>query len=229
MSLFARINVILLALFTAVTGLGIGVGAEARRPIRQRANSEMKIALTFDDGPSKKYTDEILDILDEFGIKATFFVIGKCCNEAPEQLKRAYESGHEIGNHTYSHGHTLTLKDKEIRQEIRLTEETINGIIGCKPVIFRPPEGAYSSHIGEICEKLGYRTVLWSVDTCEWRRPSAEEIAKAVMENTASGSIILCHDNVVGKSNTPEALRIFIPKLLRQGYEFVTVSELIAL
>ena len=227
MSLFLRLKAFLLTVAAILAYFGFTCNA-AEPPVRRRANNEMKIALTFDDGPCKEYTEEILEILDEYGIKATFFVIGKCCENYPELLESIHSHGHEIGNHTYSHSRMRKLESKTLKEEIRRTEEIVYEIISVRTTLFRPPEGAYSDEIGEICDSLGYRTVLWSVDTCDWRRPDADAIVSTVVKNTASGSIILCHDNVVGKSNTPEALREFIPCLIRQGYEFVTVSELIS-
>lgn len=225
MSWFLRLNAVILSLASVLSA-----GSEiADRPVRRRANSEMKIALTFDDGPSERYTEEILEILDEYGIKATFFVIGKCCDENPDLLKMVYDCGHEIGNHTYSHRHPSAKDPAVIRDEIKRTEDSVKAITGESPVLFRPPEGAYTDSVVKIASELGCKTVLWSVDTLDWRRPSAEKIVDRVMKDTASGSIILCHDNVVGESNTPAALRMFIPRLLEQGYVFVTVSELLAL
>ena len=96
-----------------------------------------------------------------------------------------------------------------------------------RPKLFRPPEGVYSQTVSNTLERLDYIPILWTVDTTDWKRPKAETIAQTVMDHTEPGVIILCHDYVSGKSNTPAALRIFLPKLLEQGYQFVTVSELL--
>jgi polysaccharide deacetylase family sporulation protein PdaB len=186
------------------------------------------IALTFDDGPDKKNTEEILDILKEYNIKATFFVIGKNCEENPEILKRIASEGHEIGNHTYSHPHLSKMQKSKVENEIRRTEEIVNEITGHKTCLFRPPEGVYSPIVAQACDTLGYKAILWSVDTTDWRSPKADKIVREVVDKTSSGSIILCHDYIAGESNTPAALRTFIPQLIQQGYNFVTVSELIS-
>lgn len=207
-----------------------GKGEEpVSRPLRSHANGEMKLALTFDDGPDGRYTDEILDVLGEYGVKATFFVIGKNCESSPDVLRRVVEEGHEVGNHTYSHPHLKGLSEEELEKQIKMTEQLVLNYTGIKTKLFRPPEGYYSNGIGVLCNSLGYRAVLWSVDTTDWRGPDAEEIAQTVISEARSGVIILCHDYVAKKSNTPAALRIFIPQLLEQGYEFVTVSELLEL
>ena len=212
--------ILTLILLLSVTVHGAG-------PCRKHANSEMKIALTFDDGPDARYTAEILDILDEYGVRATFFVIGSNCEQQPALIERELRAGHEIGNHTYSHPHLGNLSTEALLAEIRKTEEVLEGLSGYRPRLFRPPEGVYSATVAGTVEGLHYIPVLWTVDTGDWRSPSAEAIARAVLERAEPGVIILCHDYVSGKSNTPAALRVFLPKLLSQGYVFVTVSELL--
>lgn len=203
------------------------VGAEAPQPCRKHNNSEGKIALTFDDGPHKAYTEEILDILNEYGIKATFFVVGSNVERHPEIVKRALAEGHEIGNHTYSHPHLTNIEGDELYREMLETERILMELTDFRPKLFRPPEGVYSQTVSSTLERMDYIPILWTVDTIDWKRPKAEAIAKTVMDHTEPGVIILCHDFVSGKSNTPAALRIFLPKLLEQGYQFVTVSELL--
>lgn len=207
--------------------LTVRVGADGRMPHRMHSNSEQKIALTFDDGPHKRYTAEILDILLEYGIPATFFVIGSNVAENPELVCRALSEGHEIGNHTYTHPHLTNLKAEELFQEMVATEELLLSLAEYRTKLFRPPEGYYSQTVSATLEQLNYIPVLWTVDTVDWRSPPAKDIASTVLTNTRAGVIILCHDYVSGKSNTPAALRLFIPELLKQGYRFVTVSELL--
>ena len=211
---------------TLVISLMSSVSAKSG-PFRYVANSEMKIALTFDDGPHKRYTEEILGILDEFGIKATFFVIGRNCEENPKAVQHIIERGHEIGNHTYSHPHLSKITAEELTEEINRTEKLLLECFNYRPRLFRPPEGIYSSEIAGALQKLDYLPVLWTVDTADWRRPTSKEIAENVIDNISAGRIILCHDYVSGESSTPEALKSFIPELLSRGYVFVTVSELI--
>lgn len=225
MSLPTRINCILLALVCSF----LPTLSANSKPCRKHTNDEMKIALTFDDGPDKSYTNEILDILNEYGIKATFFVIGKNCEENPDILKRIALEGHEIGNHTYSHPRLSKITSNNLEKEILKTEKIVYDITGIKTCLFRPPEGVYSDATAKVSDSVGYRAILWSVDTTDWRSPEADKISKSVVENTTSGAIILCHDYIAGKSNTPAALRMFIPQLIQQGYVFVTVSELICL
>ena len=218
-------GVALCLVMTAI--LTSSVGAEAPEPCRKHKNSEQKIALTFDDGPHKAYTEEILEILDEYGIKATFFVVGSNAEKHPELVKREMEAGHEIGNHTYSHPHLTNIEADTLYREMLETETILMNLTEFRPKLFRPPEGVYSQTVSTTLERLDYIPILWTVDTNDWKKPTAEAIAQTVVEHTEPGVIILCHDFVSGKSNTPAALRIFIPKLMEQGYQFVTVSELL--
>ena len=191
------------------------------------ANSGNKIALTFDDGPHLKYTEEILDILKEFEIKATFFVIGSNAEANPDIIKREIEEGHEIGNHTYSHIFLKKDNYPKLRYEIMKTDSILYEISEYKPRLFRPPGGIFDDVTKEAIKKLEYDVVLWTVDTKDWAHTPAAGICDNVLNNVKSGDIILFHDYVSGCSPTPEALRIIIPKLKEEGFTFVTVSELL--
>lgn len=189
-------------------------------------NEEMKIALTFDDGPHYKYTAEILDILEEYGVKATFFVIGTNVSDHPELVERELAEGHEVENHTYDHVYLKKISEEEIFSEVSDNESIIAGITDYSTHFVRPPGGLYDDRLMPIVDRLGYKIVLWSVDTCDWKRPPSESIAANVINTVKSGDIILMHDFICGVSPTPDALRIIIPSLLEKGFSFVTVSEL---
>ena len=186
-----------------------------------------RIALTFDDGPHETYTAEILSILKEYGIKATFFVVGQNAKAYPKLVKQEADEGHEIGNHTYTHPKLREQNAESFSCELEKTRVVIEEITGVSPILFRPPEGFREGVIKTVAKEQGYQMILWSVDTEDWRGLSASQIENAIMKDVKDGSIILCHDYVVGKSHTPEALRRVIPQLLEEGYEFVTVSDLV--
>lgn len=194
------------------------------------ASAEKKVALTFDDGPHEKLTLEILDILDEHGVKATFFPIGKNVEENPEVMNAVISRGHEVGNHTYSHANVSNLSSNQLREEITRTE-TILKRLGANPTLFRPPGGAYSKNALDTAFEMGYKYILWSwrLDTKDWSSPSVDQVIKTVKENVTDGGIILFHDYVAKNSPTPESLRVLIPYLKEKGYTFVTVSELISI
>lgn len=189
---------------------------------------DKKIALTFDDGPHPRYTPQILDILEKYNIKATFFIIGQNAGYYPEVLNKVIEAGHELGNHTYFHRDLSKANEDIVLDEIISTENEIEERVGYTTKILRPPGGLYGLPAISIAEKLDYRVILWTLDTKDWQCPPAKNIVKNVLKNIKGGDIILMHDYVSGKSQTPEALRSIIPALLANGYEFVTISELIS-
>ena len=192
--------------------------------------SEKVIALTFDDGPHPRYTDMILDILKEYGIKATFFVVGENVELYGEQLRHIAADGHEIGNHTYTHCNLKKINRAALMAELTETAHKIRSVTGIMPKIFRPPEGCCNKTVVDCANEMGYATVLWTVDPRDWASPAVSEVAENIEKNVKCGSIILCHDYNSNKNcPTPQALRIVIPKLLSDGYSFVTVSELLRL
>lgn len=186
-----------------------------------------RIALTFDDGPHPRYTPVILDILDEFDVPATFFVVGVNAETYPDMIKRIEEEGHELANHTYHHNHVTKMSKESLAQDIGLCNAAIEKITGKRPRYFRPPEGVCSQSVQDICNANHMTIVMWSVDTRDWAHTPIDEIYQNVRRNTQNGSIILMHDFIGKNSPTPRALRQIIPMLLELGYEFVTVSQLL--
>ena len=186
-----------------------------------------RIALTFDDGPHPEYTAEILDILAEYGIHATFFVIGSNVDQYPELLERELSEGHEIGNHTDTHPHLRGINGALLFDEVEKCENAIKSVTGVTPTLFRPPEGVIEDSVKVMAQEKNYSLILWDVDTRDWAGRSSADIVKNVTENVSSGDIILMHDYISKKCHTVEAIDVIIPMLLERGYKFVTVSELI--
>ena len=186
-----------------------------------------KIALTFDDGPHPKITPKILDLLKKYDIKATFFVIGVNVDNYSEPLKRAIKEGHEIGNHTNSHSILKSMDKDKINEEILNCENKISLYLQSKSKILRPPCGLYDDTLVKIANDKGYKIILWNIDTHDWAHMSKTEIVKNVSSKVKGGDIILCHDYISGENHTVEALDVLIPMLINQGYEFVTVSQLL--
>ena len=201
--------------------------AENKPVYNSNVNESKKIALTFDDGPHPRNTPEILKILDKYGVKATFFIIGVNAKNYPETLSKVVESGHELGNHTYSHKILKSKSKEEISKEIIDTEREISKKNEYVTTLIRPPCGFYDDGLISLANENDYKIVLWSIDTHDWAHASVESIVSTVTNGLHGGDIILFHDYISGENNTPEALRIIIPRLLKQGYEFVTVSELL--
>ncbi len=217
----------LIAVSLCVSALSASAVSDSAYAIKEHGNSHMKIALTFDDGPHGRYTAQILDILKEYGVRATFFVIGENAKKHPELIEREINEGHEIGNHTYSHIKLPSANEAVCEYEIEQTQRIIWEISEYRAKLIRPPEGRCSKAVNAIAEEDGYSVILWSLDTEDWKHRSVTEITSYVLENTSAGDIILCHDFIGGDSPTPQALRVIIPALLERGFNFVTVSELI--
>ena len=218
-----RITAALLALLA----LGPMLPRGSAVPLSAKEGGKTKrIALTFDDGPSAGYTAEILDILREYDVKATFFVIGKNVEAYPDLLRRTVAEGHEIGNHTYSHPHLKTIDEARLSEEVARSATLLQEVAGIRTSLFRPPEGIITPAVTAAAEKGGYRTVLWSIDTMDWALNPAPKIVQTIKREASDGDIVLFHDWVAGKSPTPAALRQIIPWLKDTGFTFVKVSEL---
>ncbi len=187
------------------------------------------VALTFDDGPHPVYTEQILDILAKNNARATFFVIGENAERYPELVRKEFDAGHEIGNHTYSHPDMRTVSVDKALEEIGKAEDVITNITGVRPTLFRSPGGVFPDELVIAVENIDCKPVLWSwrQDTKDWSMPSAEHIVKNVLANLKDGDIILFHDFNLKGSPTPHALEMLLPALAEKGYTCVTVSELI--
>lgn len=192
-----------------------------------RHNDRMEIALSFDDGPHPRLTPVILEILEEYGIKATFFMVGENVGYYPAAARAVVEAGHEIGNHTFSHRKFGRMGRADMEREIVSCEEAIAALTE-RPVRFiRPPEGEMSETVRRVAGDLRYRVILWDVDTRDWAHTPPDEISRHILDTVQAGDIILMHDFIGYDSPTPEALRRVIPALLERGYRFVTVGELV--
>lgn len=195
-----------------------------------KVNTDKKvIALTFDDGPHPKLTPQILEILDKYDAKATFFVVGKMAQSYPTVLKQIAQRGHEIGNHTFSHLSETPNNVEMLRNEIIKTEDTVFKLCAKKTFLFRPPTGYCCKNAVNMTKELGYTTVVWDIDTRDWAHSSPQKILQNVKKFASNGSIILFHDFIGSNSPTPAALELVIPWLKAQGYSFITVGEMIGL
>ena len=219
--------VLSLIIFFALT-LTLHTSAEAEVYHSVKTDSK-KIAITFDDGPHPHQTKEILDILDRYQIKSTFFMVGANIINYPQAAKEVIARGHEVGNHTFTHTHLNRLDEAHLAEELEKCEDALDELCEYRPHLFRPPEGAINTYIRHCSELHDYRLILWSIDTRDWEVKDAEKIVSTVLERIQPGDIILMHDYIGRKSKTAEALEILLPKLLAQGYEPVTVSNLLGI
>ena len=180
------------------------------------------IALTLDDGPSAAYTPQVLDLLQQLKITATFCMVGRQVAANRSLVAEVVAAGHTIVNHTWDHADQSKLTQAQIRSEIGRASDAL-AAVGVRPAIFRAPYGAWSHALYEELAAADLRPLDWSVDPRDWSRPGVNTIVSRILAATRTGSIILEHDGGGDRSQTVAALRIVLPKLLEQGYRFTTV------
>ena len=203
---------------------GIANGSERLLPIYSVQRPDKKISISFDAAWGDEHTKAILDTLDQYGVKTTFFLVDFWAQKYPEDVKEIADRGHELGNHSATHPDMTKLSKEQMATELQKTADTIESICGVRPAVFRPPFGSYNNALIETCESLGYKVIQWSVDSLDWKEITAEQIVERVTRNVEPGSIILFHNNA-------QYVEDYLPKILQnlieQGYEIVPVGELI--
>ena len=218
----------LLALVLLSGALPAGAATAGREDIVYScAAVDKRIALTFDDGPHPTLTREIMGILRENGVTATFFLVGENAEWFPEIVREEAAAGFELGNHTRTHANLREADYPTICREIDEGERSVWENFEYRTRLLRPPGGCLSDDVIRAAKERDYTLVCWSVDTRDWAHTPTEIIVKNVLESAEGGDILLFHDYISGDSPTPAALRILIPELKKRGFRFVTVSELI--
>ena len=183
------------------------------------------IAFTFDDGPHDVQTPRLLKMLKERNLKATFFCCGNCVAQNPEIAKQITDEGHEIANHSWSHPLLTKLPEDSVHDQLDRTHNVIKQTTGVTPTLMRPPYGALTANQRAWANATwGYKTILWDVDSLDWKHRSPAKTQSIVLSETKPGSIILCHD--IHKT-TVDAMPATFDALLAKGFKFVTVSELL--
>lgn len=200
---------------------GEGMLRLMEQELMEQSQAHPEVALTFDDGPSPKYTPLLLDGLKERNVRATFFLLGQNVKENQELVQRMQAEGHLLGNHTYNHVQLNKIPETTARQEILKTNNEIYEATGKYPEYMRPPYGAWKKNM-ELCVEM--LPVFWDIDTLDWKSQNVDAILKAAGEEPEDGSIILMHDEY---QTSVEAALLLIDRLKEKGYEFVTVDELI--
>ncbi len=200
--------------------LPLGLREQMPDTVRVVDLSKKLVAITYDDGPCK-YTDDILDILEEHGSVATFFELGNLMSSQPEALKRMDELGCEIGSHTWSHKNLTKISASEIRSQLSRTDEALEKITGKKTTLMRPPYGAVSKSARDAC---GKPMIGWSLDTLDWQSRNAQKVVDKIKNSgELDGQVILMHSLY---ESSVDATREIVPWLIENGYQLVTVSEL---
>jgi peptidoglycan/xylan/chitin deacetylase (PgdA/CDA1 family) len=186
--------------------------------------------MTFDDGPSggsTNNTNRLLDLAAKKHIKLTFFLIGENAARYPQLVQRELAEGHQVGNHSYTHPDLAKMSDDAIRSEIQKTQDAIINASGYRPILMRPPYGAMTPRQRLwVSHEFGVKIILWDVDPLDWKNPGVDVVANRIIAGTRPGSIILSHDI---HSHTVDAMPKVFDTLLAKGYQFVTVSELLAM
>ena len=205
----------------AAVSVGEKLAGEGMLSLVREAYDRPRVALTFDDGPSAVYTEQLLDGLKERDVRASFFLLGKCLEGNEELVRRMHREGHLIGNHTFSHVRLDELADVRAREEIMRTNNAIYEITGEYPQYMRPPFGAWKKDLELSVEMI---PVFWTVDTLDWKSKDTAAVLNRVRGKVEDGTIILMHDEY---ASTVEAALAIVDELKAEGYEFVTADRLV--
>ena len=214
------------AIFTLVNHPAVvGANAATRQlPIYCVQKDYKVLSISFDAAWGNEDTQQLIDILGKYNIKATFFVVGAWVDKYPESVKALHDAGHEVMSHSDSHAHYNSLSTDEIIADLNACGDKIEAVTGVRPTLFRCPYGEYDDHVINAVRSLGLEPIQWDVDSLDWKELPAEEIAARVTGRARPGSIVLFHNAAI---HTPEALPGIIEALLQEGYQFVPISQLI--
>ena len=222
-----------LAMFLAMSLLYIGrnnsvtvSGTKRDLPIYcvQKPETEKVVAMSFDAAWGNEDTGQLIDIMNKYNVKTTFFVVGGWVDKFPESVKQLSDEGHEIMNHSNTHPHMTQISVEKMKEEAIKCDEKIKAITGIKPTLFRAPYGDYNNQVIQAMRETGHFTIQWDVDSLDWKDLTAAEITDRVVSKVKPGSIILFHNAAL---HTPEALPQIIETLQKDGYKIVPVSQLI--
>lgn len=229
-----RLLRVITLLLVLITGAAIGIFAvlssvntraeSVKTPIYCVDRADNKISVTFDCAWENSNTDQLISILEQAGVKATFFVTGEFCDKYPDDVKKFYDAGHEIANHSDKHPHINGMNINELIEDTKECSRKIKMITGEEPTLYRAPYGEYDDKSVTTVEGIGLKLIQWNVDSIDWDNPSAQTIVERTTKNIASGSILLFHNDL---ENTTQALPKVLQSLLDQGFEPVKVSELV--
>ena len=220
--LFIAVGTILV--FGLVQVVRTAATAEKKVPIYSVETTRSEVSLGINCAWDNADIPVLLEILDRYSIKATFFVVGEWCDKYPESVRTIYEAGHEIGSHSDTHADMIKLSREEIIREIQDSADKIEAITGERPILFRPPSGSYNSTVIAVIEEMGFYPIQWDCDSIDYKNPTPDEMQARIFKKLRRGSIMLFHS---GAKNTPTALPQIIEAVMEKGYRFVPVSQLI--
>ena len=203
----------------------VTASAAARQlPIYCVERDQKVCSISFDAAWGADNTGKILDVLDEYGVKATFFVVSAWAEQYPDTAKAIVERGHELMNHSSKHDHYNSLTADQIVADVKKCNDVIESLTGVCPTLIRCPFGEYDDHVISAIRSIGMEPIQWDVDSLDWKGISASEITKRVTGKVGSGSIVLFHN---AGEHTPEALPDILKYLRQEGYELVPISQIL--
>ncbi|MBM6870634.1 polysaccharide deacetylase family protein [Pseudoflavonifractor phocaeensis] len=203
----------------------LGASAAARQlPIYCVQRDQKMISISFDAAWGNEDTQQLIDILEQYQVKATFFVVGQWVDKYPESVKALADAGHEVMNHSDTHPHMNQMSREELIADVEACNDKIEAVTGIRPTLIRPPYGEYNDTVISAIRSIGMEPIQWDVDSLDWKDLSAGEITQRVTSKVQPGSIVLFHNAAL---HTPEALPTILETLLQQGYTFVPISQLL--
>ena len=224
-SALALVLAVVLILWTVNSPAIVGVSATKRLlPIYSVERQEKIVAISFDAAWGNEDTQTLIDILAQYDLHATFFVVGDWVDRYPESVKALSDAGNEVMNHSSNHAHFSALSEDEIIADVTACNRKIEAITGKTPTLFRCPYGEYDDHVIQAVNSTGMTAIQWDVDSLDWKGLSAAEIQKRVVSKVQPGSIVLFHN---AAEHTPEALPGIIESLLADGYTIVPISQIL--
>ena len=214
------------AMFYVVNYPEVVSAASTKRqlPIYCVQRDQKMVAISFDAAWGNEDTQQLIDILGQYQIKATFFVVGDWVDKYPESVKALHDAGHEIMNHSNTHAHFNSLSTEEIVADVEACNDKIEAITGVRPTLIRCPYGEYDDHVISAIRSMGMEPIQWDVDSLDWKDYDAKTIFKRVTENLQPGSIVLFHNAAL---HTPEALPSILEFMQQNGYTVVPIGQLI--
>ncbi|MCI8869621.1 MAG: polysaccharide deacetylase family protein [Lawsonibacter sp.] len=203
----------------------VGAAAAARQlPIYCVQRDQKLVSISFDAAWGNEDTQQLIDILDRYKVKATFFVVGEWVDKYPESVKALFDAGHEVMNHSNTHAHYPRLSADQVVSDLNACNDKIESVTGVRPTLVRLPYGDYDDNSISAARSIGMEPIQWDVDSLDWKDLEAPEIIKRVTSRVGPGSIVLFHNAAL---HTPEALPAIIEALLQEGYTFVPISQII--
>lgn len=216
--------VALVAVLWQPSSIPVAASSQKQLPIYCVDTNEKKVAITFDASWGNEQTKGILDLLDQYHAKCTFFLVGYWVDAYPKEVKMITERGHEIGNHSSTHPHMAGLSREQILTEIKNTNDKIIALAAKPITLFRPPYGEWDENLVRVCNDAGFYVIQWNIDSLDWKGLSANDMLSRVKSKLEPGSIILFHNN---SEHILEGLKAVLEEVTAQGYQMVAVSDLI--